>query len=320
MERVMAGLDDVRRRLQALRDESGGAAPAAQPPSPGRAEPDDDDLSLDDVGGDTPPVAPPARLAPSRGDDPFYVASPATHAPQRTDAHPVAPLATHEPSPRLDRNDETVGLLGNDEPIAPLDDESGFDEQDDEDESAPPAPRSPLLRYPSYADLVHLQDLLERKRESLRLLVRECRGLGLTYLARESGLSVKTIQRLAGPPNRPTPPPDLGRAALCVRELRAYRALLDRRSALLELMRRVARRARDEGAGLRRIERLFGVPDPTGTLARDLLATTHRRPWPDEVPDELREPRPAPAPLTPTGNDRPDEADYTEPERDEGGG
>jgi len=318
----MARLDELQKRLQALRDESGEPAPVPPPPSPGCPGPDEGVSPGNGVAGTTPLVAPAARLAPPRGDDPSCTAPLASHAPYRSNVHTVAPFAQHEQSPQLARNDTPYGPSGSDEPITPLDDEDEANElfDLDEDQFAPPAPRSPLLRHPHYSDLVHLQDLLERKRDSLRLLVRECRALGPAYLARESGLSERTIRRLAGPPGRTTPPPDLGRAALCVRELRAYRTLLDRRAALREQMRRVARQARSEGAGLRRIERLLGVPVTTGTLARELLTTTHRRPWPDEVPPELREPHSAPAPFAPSGSDRPDESDDTEPELDEGGG
>jgi hypothetical protein len=325
----MARLGDVQKRLQALRDdESGEPAPATPPPPPERPGSDEDVRPRNGAGGTAPLDAPPARSALSWGDDPLRAMPPVQHDPHRTDVLAAAPLEAHERSPRLERDDETIGLPGSDEPHTLLDDENGVlgerldegddSEQQDEDQSAPPAPRSPLLRYPRYSDLVRLQDLIARKRESLRSLVQECRGFGLTTLARESGLSVRTLQRLAGPPRRTLSPPDLARAALCVRELRAYRSLLDRRSALLERMRREARRARAEGAGLRRIERLLGAPSPTGVWARRLMATTHRRPWPDEVPHELRERYHPHAALAPTTSNRTDD-DSAPPERDEGG-
>jgi len=219
MERVMARLDEIQRRLQALRDESGEPAPVPPPPSPGRAGSDGGVSPLDDVGGDTP--------------------------------------------------------------------------LDDEDQSAPPAPRSPLLRYPHYADLEHTRDAIRRKRELLAPLVTQSRGLGMTELARRTGLPRQTLYRLAGP--RTTPPPlDLAVVQLCIREGRAYRRLLDEHSALLARMRAEVLRGREQGLGLVRCERLIGVPYPTGAFARRLLRTTHRRPWPAELPDELRESPPRP--------------------------
>jgi len=214
----MAGLDELQRRLQALRGEGGEPAPAVPPPSPERPGSGKGVSSLGDVSGDTP-----------------------------------------------------------------LDD----------DRYAPPAPRSPLLRYPHYADLERLRDAIQRKRELLAPLVAQSRGLGMTELARRTGLPRQTLYRLAGP--RTTPPPlDPAVVQLCIREGRAYRRLLDEHSALLARMRAEVLRGREQGLGLVRCERLIGVPYPTGAFARRLLRTSHRRPWPDEVPDELREPPPRP--------------------------
>jgi hypothetical protein len=138
-------------------------------------------------------------------------------------------------------------------------------------------------RRATYADLVELRRSIACKRTQLIPLLRECEAFGLPALARESGFPVYTLRRLAGPkPKGPLTVPSISRVALCIRELKRYRHLLDLRAAVLDDMRDLVREERSKGKGWRRAERLLGAPSDkaSGAFAIRLLRTQRTRQLP----------------------------------------
>jgi len=147
------------------------------------------------------------------------------------------------------------------------------DAPDDEEEAEMP-------RQPDYASLVKLRRAIARKRAELIPLLQACEAYGLPALARESGFPTRTLRYLAGPkPKGPLPVPTVNQVALCIRELRRYRHMLDTRAAMLDTMRSTVRERRAQGTGWVRIERLLGAngAQATGAFAIQLLRTTRRR-------------------------------------------
>jgi len=137
-----------------------------------------------------------------------------------------------------------------------------------------------LPRHPDYASLVRLRRAIARKRAELIPLLQACEAFGLPALAREGGFPTYTLRRLAGPkPKGPLPVPTLAQVALCIRELRRYRHMLDTRAAMLDTMRSTVRERRAQGTGWVRIERLLGAngAQATGAFAIQLLKTHRRR-------------------------------------------
>jgi len=136
------------------------------------------------------------------------------------------------------------------------------------------------LRPPDYASLVKLRRAIAHKRAELIPLLRACEAYGLPALARESGFPTYTLRRLAGPkPKGPLPVPTINQVALCIRELKRYRRMLDARSTMLDVMRGIVRERRAQGTGWVRIERLLGAngEQATGAFAIQLSRTTRRR-------------------------------------------
>jgi len=153
-----------------------------------------------------------------------------------------------------------------DTPVAP-------DTADDDEETE-------LPRQPDYASLVRLRRAIARKRSELIPLLQACEAYGLPALARESGFPTRTLRYLAGPkPKGPLTVPTLSQVALCIRELKRYRKMLDARAAMLDVMRSTVRERRAQGTGWVRIERLLGAngAQATGAFAIQLLKTTRRR-------------------------------------------
>jgi len=168
-----------------------------------------------------------------------------------------------EPSrlPSQDTTDHTLNA-----PVAP-------DTTDDEEEVE-------LTRQPDYASLVRLRRAIARKRTELIPLLQACEAYGLPALARESGFPTRSLRRLAGPkPKGPLPVPTVSQVALCIRELRRYRKMLDARAEMLDVMRSTVRERRAQSTGWVRIERLLGAngAQATGAFAIQLLRTTKRR-------------------------------------------
>jgi len=148
-----------------------------------------------------------------------------------------------------------------------------LDAPDDDEEAE-------LPRQPDYASLVRLRRAIARKRAELVPLLQACEAYGLPALARESGFPTRTLRYLAGPkPKGPLPVPTVSQVALCIRELRRYRKMLDTRAEMLDTMRSTVRERRAQGTGWVRIERLLGAngAQATGAFAIQLLRTTNRR-------------------------------------------
>ena len=153
-----------------------------------------------------------------------------------------------------------------DAPVAP-------DTADDDEETE-------MLRQPDYASLVRLRRAIARKRAELVPLLQACEAYGLPALARESGFPTRSLRRLAGPkPKGPLPVPTINQVALCIRELRRYRKMLDTRAEMLDVMRATVRARRAQGTGWVRIERLLGAngKQATGAFAIQLLKTHRKR-------------------------------------------
>jgi len=154
-------------------------------------------------------------------------------------------------------------------PNAPI----ALDTADDDEETE-------LPRQPDYASLVRLRRAIARKRAELIPLLQACEAYGLPALARESGFPTRSLRRIAGPkPKGPLPVPTVAQVALCIRELRRYRKMLDARSEMLDVMRSTVRERRAQGTGWVRIERLLGAngEQATGAFAIQLLKTHRRR-------------------------------------------